>query len=88
MAGIAERVRRRDDRAGSLVFWEGCGLVACVSGPDRDDDEESGLEGDTAASGFEGSCSAYNLSSSSHSSGTTAPLSIRASRYCEARYAL
>jgi hypothetical protein len=64
MAGIAARVRRRGGGAGSgfaAESGEECGLVVFVS------------EGDAAALDCDGSCSAYNLSSSSLASGTIAP---------------
>lgn len=87
MAGMAERDRRTDDRAGSglLDEWGLAGddrrRVVCVSGGNE------GLGGG-AAFGLEGSCSTYILSSSSLVSGTIAPWLMRASMYCEARYAI
>jgi len=94
MAGIAERVKRRGDGAGSGLAdeWglgeEECGLVAFVLGADEDSDGEDGLEGDSPVLDLEGSYSAYNRSNSSLASGTITPWLMRVSRYCEARYAL
>lgn len=79
---MASRVRRRLDglapllRSGSLAEEETSAIVSLVN------DEG---DGDSA---FEGLYSAYNLSNSSLASGTIAPWSIRASRYCEALYAM
>jgi hypothetical protein len=63
MAGIAARVRRRGGTGSRFTVESGeeCGLVVFVSG------------GDAAALDCDGSCSAYNLFSSSLASGTIAP---------------